>query len=651
MHWMIRRVAMLLLLAATASGSVALAQVPQTLNYQGYLTDASGQALLDSVVVEFSIYTVESGGSPVWSDFQSVFPDQGLFSTTLGNAGNPFPAGMFDTPLYLGIKVSTDDEMTPRTALTSSAYSLKAQDAETVGGLTSFDLDQSGDVASLNSGLSATQADVASVQSSVSSINSGLASVQNDVNVLDSDVAAVASDILGLQSDVQTAEGDINSIQSTLATKQNTVTGNCTSGSFMTGVNTNGSVDCLSDNTGPWSFDGDAYLLNGTRVGLGTTAPAAMIQIDSPVDVDPFRARVASSTKLRVHQNGSVSVGTSSAGSENGLHVSGPTGIGTTAPNAKLTVVDPNWQMQFSNNGTGGTSWYAGASADAWAAGPGKFVLNSTNNSSGAAFVIDAGKNVGISNTSPSTRLHIGSGSDVTPAGGGYVTVGSDTGTNIAIDNNEIMARSNGTATALALNAEGGEVRINSGGSRDHDSLEIRGRVYFDNGGNSGMRMTGTTSNPTNALFEPTAFEEGLVGGSTSPFWRIYSREFYAQNALQYKTYSDRSLKSNIVRIDSALEKIKALEGVSYALSKSPLGERKRPLTAEEQFVNDNQVGFIAQDVAEVLPQLVTEDEFTGLKTVAYMGVIPVLVEALKEQQQQIEAQRAELDELKAQLK
>lgn len=399
----------------------------------------------------------------------------------------------------------------------------------------------------------------------------------------------------------------------------------------------------------PWFVNsiGGPYVLSGTRIGIGTSAPAATVQIDSPADVDPFRARVQSSTKLRVHSsNGSVSVGTSSAGPENGLYVNGRAGIGTSAPLAKMTIADIDWQFHLNNPNTGGGNWYLGSSADAWAAGGGKFVLSPTNSSTNAALVVDASKNVGISNTSPSTRLHVSGGSDVNPVSGGFITVGNDNSSHIAIDNNEIMARNNGSAAALALNAEGGEVTVNSGGSRDADALEVKGRVYFDNGGNSGMRISATSSTPTNALFEPTLFEEGLIGFSGRPFWRIYSREFYALSPLEYRSYSDRSLKGNIVPINSALDKITKLEGVSYRLLKSPLGKRNRELSKEEKFVEANQLGFIAQDVAKVLPQLVTKDESSGLYTVAYMGVIPVLVEAIKEQQSVIELQEMQLQAL-----
>ncbi len=51
-------------------------------------------------------------------------------------------------------------------------------------------------------------------------------------------------------------------------------------------------------------------------------------------------------------------------------------------------------------------------------------------------------------------------GSDAEPESGGIVVVGPDTGTNIVIDNNEIMARNNGSTSTLFLNADGGEIKM-----------------------------------------------------------------------------------------------------------------------------------------------------------------------------------------------
>ena len=86
---------------------------------------------------------------------------------------------------------------------------------------------------------------------------------------------------------------------------------------------------------------------------------------------------------------------------------------------------------------------------------------------------------------------------------------------------------------------------------------------------------------------------------------------------------------------------------MSYALLPHPADDGEREIGAEEQFRLDNQLGFVAQDLEQVLPQLVQTEPDTGLKTVGYSGVIPVLVEAIKAQQRQIDALKAEVESLR----
>jgi hypothetical protein len=70
--------------------------------------------------------------------------------------------------------------------------------------------------------------------------------------------------------------------------------------------------------------------------------------------------------------------------------------------------------------------------------------------------------NLGIGTTIPSARLHIEGGTDAGISGGGYIILGSLSGLNIALDNNEIMARNNGATSELALNAEGGNIDLSA---------------------------------------------------------------------------------------------------------------------------------------------------------------------------------------------
>jgi len=89
---------------------------------------------------------------------------------------------------------------------------------------------------------------------------------------------------------------------------------------------------------------------------------------------------------------------------------------------------------------------------------------------------------------------------------------------------------------------------------------------------------------------------------------------------------SDARLKTNVETITSALNKVLSLRGVMYDRISS--GKRE--------------VGMIAQEVEEIIPELVVTDE-NGIKSLAYANTVAMLVEAIKEQQTQI-------DELKKKL-
>jgi hypothetical protein len=64
-------------------------------------------------------------------------------------------------------------------------------------------------------------------------------------------------------------------------------------------------------------------------------------------------------------------------------------------------------------------------------------------------------------------------------------------------------------------------------------------------------------------------------------------------------------------------------------------------------FPSGNHLGLIAQEVEEVLPELVNTDD-DGYKSVEYANLVAVLIEAIKEQQSMLSELRAELDEVKS---
>lgn len=105
------------------SSSLIYADVPQMINYQGKITKPTG-ALVDTTVgMTFTIYDDSTTGNVLWADtLGSVAVEKGIFSVLLGS-GNPIPDSVFDGSVrYLGVKVGTDAEMTPRKEIVSVAY-------------------------------------------------------------------------------------------------------------------------------------------------------------------------------------------------------------------------------------------------------------------------------------------------------------------------------------------------------------------------------------------------------------------------------------------------------------------------------------------------------------------------------------------------
>ncbi|MBR4266334.1 MAG: tail fiber domain-containing protein [Bacteroidales bacterium] len=102
---------------------------------------------------------------------------------------------------------------------------------------------------------------------------------------------------------------------------------------------------------------------------------------------------------------------------------------------------------------------------------------------------------------------------------------------------------------------------------------------------------------------------------------------------------SDVRLKSHISTTNNCLEKVLKMRGVNFYWDKT-----KRP-SAESKM----QYGFIAQEMEKIIPELVSEGA-DGYKTINYIGVIPVLTNAIKEQQDQIKDLKQENEELKSTL-
>lgn len=100
--------------------------IPTTVNYQGYLAGTDGVPLNSQLSVEFRLYQQAQGGVELWVETHQVMVRNGFFNTELG-ANTAFPDQLFENPVFLGITVIGDSEMTPRLRFSSVPTALHAQ--------------------------------------------------------------------------------------------------------------------------------------------------------------------------------------------------------------------------------------------------------------------------------------------------------------------------------------------------------------------------------------------------------------------------------------------------------------------------------------------------------------------------------------------
>ena len=156
---------------------------------------------------------------------------------------------------------------------------------------------------------------------------------------------------------------------------------------------------------------------------------------------------------------------------------------------------------------------------------------------------------------------------------------------------------------------DGGSVTLQPGAGGF--PLRHTGRILLSpSGGNVGIGLT----SPTHTL-------EIKVGGTTL--------------ADAWTTRSSRIFKANIQPLQGALEKVERLQGVSY--------ERKSDAKRE--------IGVIAEDVEEIVPEVVSRDSEThDVEGVDYSRLTALLIEAVKSQQAELRTQQSEIQQLKTRI-
>ena len=328
----------------------------------------------------------------------------------------------------------------------------------------------------------------------------------------------------------------------------------------------------------------------------------------------------------------------------------GNVGIGTTSPDFKLDVAgDIGMDGKLYHNGDHNT--YIGFGGDI-----------QTFRTGGVDRMTITNAGIGIGTTSPSEALNIGNNG------------------NIRFDDNAsgrgIIASSNGSNNTFSLTRQDG---VNAGdfsisgyggvgltGGRTSSPATSGYHLYVNSSGNVGI---GTTSpqaalhinksgvpqllldaggNTTGDIVVPDGeiLQIGHWNNSTTTYTDRFRMNISGDIGInttspQYKldvdgtiratgdiiAYSDARVKENVETVSNALDKVTAMRGVGY----NKIGEEKRS------------VGVIAQELLEIVPEAVHQDE-NGMYSVAYGNLVGVLIEAMKEQQSQINELKAQIN-------
>lgn len=293
------------------------------------------------------------------------------------------------------------------------------------------------------------------------------------------------------------------------------------------------------------------------------------------------------------------------------------TGIGTTTPVNKLEVVTTAADPASSGSSVNGNLRLGATSTNVHVL---DFGLSSTSTFSwlqarsksayGTTYNLalnPIGGNVGIGTSAPGSLLTVGRADGTIPA--------------------ELVLN-----PAATVN-EGGQISFRK--SLTGSTVDWTIDQYGTLSSNARLRIfSGVTE--TNGI---AILENGNVGiGINAPTTKLYVNGDITANSIAGT--SDLRYKTNVRSITSPLEKVKSLRGVYFNWDQKSFPDK--------DFSDKTELGFIAQEVEKVLPEVVSKDKTPEeYRSVKYDKVVALLVEAIKEQQKQIDSLKSQVKKLK----
>ncbi|MGA1823806.1 MAG: tail fiber domain-containing protein [bacterium] len=443
--------------------NISARAVPDTINLQGKLTYKSGEALpTGSYSMHFSVYEQETDGNLLWEEDQTVEITEGIYSLQLG-AVEPLGEELFinNPDLYLEISILNQDtsiwEAFPRQKFTSTAYTMKAADADTAGNADTVDGIDSSDLI-ING-----QADVITAEMIV---NGAVGSSK----LADNAVTSIKIDDRTIQeADLSFNVPDGHSLDAADGAPEDAVYVDDAGNVGIGTMNPTNKLDVRGSLTLDSGTQSQLPYIQMTDNGLGPSwigRASPVFTGTGGVDLGIrssgnlwLGAGGSSTPTIVVENSGNVGIGTTSPLEK--LHVEGNAFFGSGQKNLNARIVSNDESFQFAWGDSDGSTTYGYLNGNLITGAYNNYLSLGANDTE--ALRIDISGNVGIGTTSPGERLEVA-----------------------------------GTVKATAFVGDGSALTGISGGDDSYGSSASSpdDAVYVDDAGNLGI---GTTS-PTNKL-------------------------------------------------------------------------------------------------------------------------------------------------------
>ena len=383
----------------------------------------------------------------------------------------------------------------------------------------------------------------------------------------------------------------------------------------------------------------------GNSIGVGTANPAFLLDIRSPVSTGQtalyvqgdirvtgdIRADDISITNLNVS---GVSTFVGFATFNNNILVAGIStfvGFATFSNNIFVAGISTLGTLKISSGivtATSGIITYFGDGSNltGLSGNPNlQTVLNVGNTSSTGISITGVSTLTTLNSTNGTITNLTGTAATITNASG-TVKIGIGTTALLVEGNARVTGILTVGSSSITLNGITDTINVGTGLTLSSSGINVSGVITATSfvGNGSGLTGAGSTifiDTTTNQEFFPlfTATKSGTItasGISTSKL--TYNPSTGTMTAVDFNSTSDINLKENIHTVGNALEITEQLRGVSFDWKETGKGS----------------YGVIAQELQEILPDLVKNGE---VKSVNYNGIIGVLIEAIKELKKEVE--------------